>query len=64
MIVTTLVVMLVVGPVGRAVPWLVLAFAFLPVLDVALSVLNHLVTTLPVTAPAAAPGSAQTRRAG
>ena len=42
---TTLVVMLVVGPVGRAVPWLILAFAFLPVLDVALTVLNHLVTT-------------------
>ena len=45
MMMTTLVVMLVVGPVGRAVPWLILAFAFLPVLDVALSVLNHLVTT-------------------
>ena len=36
--------MLAVGSVGRAIPWLVLAFAFLPVLDVALSVLNHLVT--------------------
>jgi cyclic beta-1,2-glucan synthetase len=44
-ILATVVVMVGVGPVGRAVPWLVLLFAFLPALDIAVTVLNHLVTT-------------------
>lgn len=44
-ILATVVAMVGVGPVGRAVPWLVLLFAFLPALDIAVTVLNHLVTT-------------------
>jgi len=43
-LIATLAVMLIVGQAGRHAVWLVLLFAFLPALDIAVSVVNHLVT--------------------